>query len=216
MSVLTERADRPDLTDDVRQHPGRRMTEEEFVDWCGEKTRAEWVDGEIVMMAPVSDAHDSLQGWLVSVLRSFVEERELGEVRGPEFMVRLGSPRRRRLPDVLFVAKARLSIIKPSCLEGAPDLVVEIVSPDSEVRDLREKYEDYEQAGVREYWIIDPATARVVAYAVGKDRRYRPIEEAAGKIASGVVSGFYLRPQWISGSRLPKPLAVLRELGVVS
>lgn len=52
---------------------GRRMTEEEFLAWCDQDTRAEWVDGEVVMMAPVSDPHSDLVGWLGSLLRIFVE-----------------------------------------------------------------------------------------------------------------------------------------------
>ena len=114
---------------DGKPHPGRRMTEREFVKWADEDTDAEWVDGEIVMMAPISGEHDEIGFFLRSLLYHFVSRGDLGITRGPEFAVRLGSLRRRRQPDVLFVSKARLTIVQKNHVEGAPDLIMEVVSP---------------------------------------------------------------------------------------
>ncbi|HEV2292563.1 MAG TPA: hypothetical protein VGR35_01830 [Tepidisphaeraceae bacterium] len=50
-----ERASEREEVSDGKPHPGRRMTEEEFVEWCDDKTHAEWVDGEVIVMSPVSD-----------------------------------------------------------------------------------------------------------------------------------------------------------------
>src|SRR5437868_15499435 len=90
----------PSEISDGKPHPGRRMTEEEFVAWCDEDTKAEWVDGDVIVMAPVSDAHSNLNGWLLALIRLFVENHDLGEVRGSEFQARFGNLRRRRVPDV--------------------------------------------------------------------------------------------------------------------
>jgi Uma2 family endonuclease len=191
------------------------MTEEEFVRWIGEKTRAEWADGEVIMMAPVSGEHSDFGLWLAGVLSIYVEEHDLGVVRGPEYMVRFPRQRQRRLPDVLFVAKQRAAILLPTHAEGAPDLIMEIVSPDSTARDWREKYLIYEKAGVGEYWIIDPTTRRVEAYSAKKGRKYAPIEEAAGRLNSLVIPGFFIRPEWLFGRGLVKKSVALKELGVL-
>src|SRR5689334_5852090 len=72
----------------------RRMTEEQFVAWAmaQEDVRVEWVDGEVVQMAPVSGEHSDLSLWLLHVVDLYVRERNLGLVRGTEFMTRFREP----------------------------------------------------------------------------------------------------------------------------
>lgn len=189
-----------------------RMSEAEFVDWCGEDTRAEWVDGEVFDMAPANIDHVRFDVWLINVLSAFVEHHDLGVVLGPQAQIRLPRPSRRE-PDVLFIAKDRLDIIKKTYIEGAPDLIVEIVSPESIARDWREKYLEYEAAGVREYWVLDPAASRFEAYTL-TDGRYARISESADRVASTVMPGLFLRPSWLTGGALPKVAEILSELGL--
>jgi Uma2 family endonuclease len=198
---------------DQKPHPGRRMTEEEFVAWCDDKTRAEWVDGEVIIMSPANLQHVRLNQFLGAVLREFVESQAVGEVVGPEFQVRLASQRRRRVPDILFVATAHADRLRTTYLEGAPDMSIEIVSPDSDSRDWREKYLEYEKAGVSEYWVIDPLSQHVEAYTL-TDQSYKRINEKNDQILSVVLPKFYLRPSWLWQQPLPKVRDVLRELGI--
>lgn len=190
------------------------MTEREFVTWISGNTRAEWADGEVIMMAPASFEHVQLVLWLSSLLRHLAEAGDLGEVLTTEFLVRLPRQRRRRMPDILFVAQAHLDRIRPNHLEGAPDLVMEVVSPDSVARDWREKYHEYEKAGVSEYWIVDPSAKRLEAYGLDRMGKYRLIEEKDGKVHSTVLKGLYVKPAWLWKRPLPKGLKVLRELGI--
>jgi Uma2 family endonuclease len=195
-----------------RPVPGLRMTEAQFVKWRDEDLRTEWIDGKVIMMAPANIDHVDLNFWLVTVTRMFVEHHQLGKVFGIETEIRL--PRVRRNPDLLFVSKSRLKIIKPTFIDGPPDLIVEIVSPDSESRDWRDKFSNYESAGVREYWIIDPSSKRVEAYGLGRDKHYKQIDEKQEMIFSKVLRGLYIRPQWLWQSPLPKVAGVLKELGI--
>lgn len=195
--------------------PHLRMTEEEFVAWCDEDTKAEWVDGEIIMPPPANLQHVDLAGFLNCILRGFATSRGLGAVYGPELQVRFASLRRRRVPDLLFVSAARMNILKTTEVDGAPDLMVEIVSPDSPARDWREKYLEYETAGVREYWVVDPMSRRFESYTLGAEGRYVLIEEKAGVVHSVVLAEFFLKPAWFWQEPLPNPLAVLKELGVL-
>jgi Uma2 family endonuclease len=189
-----------------------RMTEQQFIDWCDDDTWAEWVDGEVIIMPPISEDHDSIFGFLYTLLRMFVEERDLGRVLSEPFQVRLAKQRRRRAPDIMFVAARKLDRIKRVNIEGAPDLVVEIVSPDSPSRDYRDKFLEYQTAGVREYWIVNPLAEVVEAHTLAANKRYSTIQEKLGKIRSRVLRGFYLKPAWLWQPKRPKVAALLREL----
>jgi Uma2 family endonuclease len=199
---------------DRKPHPGRRMTEREFLEWADEDTFAEWVDGEVVMMAPANIDHDQFFGWLRTVVSLFVEQHELGRVFGSEVLVRLPRQRRLRQPDLLFVSQAREGMVGATRILGAPDLIMEVVSPDSVARDWREKYLDYEKAGVGEYWVIDRLGGRMEAYALSRARKFVRIRDEQGRVKSSVLKGFHLRTEWALGATLPKLGPVLRELGV--
>lgn len=194
----------------VKAVPPRRMSEDEFVAFCNEDCRAEWVDGEVIVMSPANIEHNRLTRFLLSLLEDYVAECGLGEAFGTDFSVRI--PQRRRLPDVLFVGCDRSDRLQQNHFEGPPHLIVEVVSEDSVDRDWRVKYLEYQAAGVEEYWVVDPLSRRVEAYALGDDRVYHSIELADGKLASRVVPGFYLRPEWLWQSPLPRVPAILREL----
>jgi Uma2 family endonuclease len=210
----------PELSDlaielDGEPVPGLRMSEQQFNDWYWrtENTRAEWVDGEIILLSPINIPEFRLNIWLFKLVESVVDADE-GEVFGIEIQIRLPTIKQRRNPDVLFISRNREKIIKHSYIDGAPDLVMEIVSPDSENRDRRDKFLAYEKSGVREYWIIDPNAQRVEAYSLNREKKYRRIKEAEGVIESKVIRKLFIRPTWLWQSPLPKLAKVLKELSV--
>ncbi len=194
-------------------HPGRRMTEDAFLGWVKERTRAEWVNGEVTMMSPVNAEHDNIQGWLMTVLRTLVDEGELGKVFGAEFALRLAHLPSHRLPDLYFVSEGKLAGLQRTFFMGPPDLVVEVVSPDSIERDYKEKFADYEKAGVGEYWVVDPLERRVTVWQQGRGK-FKRIAEKEGAIHSAVLPGFLLKPAWLWGTKLVKVSVALRAMGV--
>ena len=208
------------LSDFALAPPGR-MTEEEFVAWCDEDTRAEWVDGEVVMMSPANQEHAILGIWLARLLGDFVERRGLGQVLY-EYQVRFATQSRRRQPDLIFLSKERLHLLKTAHVEGPPDLIVEIVSPDSESRDWREKYLEYEAAGVREYWVVDPMSQHVEVYALegqpetpqSARREYRRLKDDNGRITSSVLPNFCFCTAWLWPETRPTVEAALQQLGL--
>ena len=120
------------------------------------------------------------------------------------------------MPDVSFVAASRIQIVLANHIDGPPDLVMEVVSPESVERDWREKYEAYQSAGVKEYWIVDPSASRMEAYTLARGgKKYRRIEETEAGIPSIVASGFRLKPQWAFDDPQPTLFSVLKELGVL-
>jgi Uma2 family endonuclease len=106
-----------------------------------------------------------------------------------------------REPDILFVATENLERLTQERLNGPPDLVIEVISDDSVKRDRDDKYREYRDAGVREYWIVDPREGRQRADffrlddAAGATERgeYRLFAtEDDARVESRVLSGFWL------------------------
>ncbi|SHJ00036.1 Putative restriction endonuclease [Desulfofundulus thermosubterraneus DSM 16057] len=87
-----------------------------------------------------------------------------------------------------------MNIIEPQRINGAPDLVVEILSPVTAYYDLRKKFKVYERCGVKEYWIVDPEEKSVQVFLI-KEGRFVLDQEAeqTGEISSCVLSGFTVR-----------------------
>lgn len=191
------------------------MTEEEFETWCDEDIKAEYVNGEVIVHSPVSTRHSDAVWFIGYLLKTIVQQHDLGRVLGPEVQVRL-RPGLRRVPDLLFVAKERADMIQPTLVEGAPDLIVEIVSPDSVERDWREKYLEYQAAAVSEYWVVDLEYRRMAVYRLDEQDRYQAVPAEEGVYRSQVLSGFWLRAEWLWQEPLPNELDVAREMGLLS
>lgn len=188
--------------------PGVTLSEAEFADWCPNELRAEWVDGRVILLSPSNVEHDELSVWLIRLVGDYVDAHDLGAIYQNIF-ARFSGQRRRRVPDVMFVATDRLNLLKETYLDGAPDLLIEIVSPDSQSRDRREKYIEYEKAGVREYWIVDPFSKTIEVSRLDR-KKFRRIEETDGMIASSVLRGFRLKTAQLWQKPLPKVSAVLK------
>jgi Uma2 family endonuclease len=201
---------------DARQPPATGLTYEEFLAWCDEDTWAEWVDGAVQMVSPASKRHAELATFLIRVLGGWAEAWDLGVVLGAPFQMRLPEPLKRgREPDILFIRTAHLDRLRTTYLDGPADLVVEIVSPESIGRDRGEKFVEYEQAGVEEYWLIDPDRAQAEFYQLGPDGRYRLVFGGdRGEYRSRVLSDLRLAVEQLWQDPLPKVASVLEDLGL--
>ncbi len=190
--------------------PKTRITLEEFLAWADEDARAEWVDGEVIMAAAANFPHQNLAGFLFDLLRTWVQFRQMGLVLY-EFGMRL--PRSLRVPDVLVVKNEHRERIRETYLDGPADLVVEVVSPESVLRDYQEKVQEYAQAGVPEYWIVDPAHQVVSALGLKQGAYEVLFEGREGRLESRVLPGFWLEAAWLWQEPLPDVLTVMLEIG---
>ena len=131
--------------------------------------RAELIDGQLYDMAPPSRLHQRLSTKLVSILDRYISENNGAcEVYSAPFAVNLNADDKTYVePDISVICDPD-KLTDRGC-SGAPDWIVEIVSPSSRRMDYSIKNTLYSGAGVREYWIVDPAKERVTIYHYDED-----------------------------------------------
>jgi Uma2 family endonuclease len=146
-------------------------------------------NGEIVMSPAPHPNHQRIVGKFYKKLDRFVEERELGEVFFSPVDVVL-TQHRVVQPDVVFISNARRDIVQDR-IQGVPDLVMEVISEGSWQRDRIQKKALYEQFGLPEYWLIDPDSRTVEAFALVKGA-YQLHSKATGAehAKSKLLAGF--------------------------
>lgn len=169
----------------------------DFLATIDEGSHAEWVDGEVVPVTPPSEEHARISLFLAKILSGYTKRKGLGgKVRHAPFQMKLR--RSGREPDVIYVAPAGLHRIQPLFLDGPADLAIEVVSPESRTRDRRDKLAEYAEAGVGEYWIIDPMRKTAEVYRLAAGGGYEQV--AAGDpplLRSEVIAGLYIDPAWL-------------------
>jgi len=195
--------------------PPERMTYEQFLASTDENTHAEWVDGKVVFMGPVSREHATASQFLLEIISCFASVKRLGEVYADPFQMKTGPDLPGRAPDVIFVANENLGRLKLNYLDGPADLVVEVISPENRARDRGEKYYEYEEGGVREYWLIDRPRKKAEFYQRGPDGFYVPMPVGTdGRFASVVLPGFWLQVDWLWQRPLVTLPQVLKDWGM--
>lgn len=201
------------LAQPARPLPQGKISYEQFLEWLDEDTWAEWVDGEVELMSPVSMEHADTFVFLLTVLKLYVSARRLGVVYTEPFQMKTGTNLPGRSPDILFVSKENRHRFKPTYLDGPADLVVEIISPESEQRDRVQKFSEYEQGGVREYWLIDPEKRLAEFYVLEEGKYVLRMKGERGVYRSTVLEGFWLRIEWLW--EMPAEVQILKEWGLV-
>jgi Uma2 family endonuclease len=136
------------LTDKSFYLPGV-FTFEEYLELHEDQIRSEWIDGRVLIMAAASVAHQRIGSFLETILKIYTETKQIGEVFRAPIAVKT-SIFAGREPDLFFIKRENLHIVKPTYIKGAPDLAVEIISPESVERDTVVKFGEYEKAGVKE------------------------------------------------------------------
>ncbi len=139
---------------------GTRLTYEDYAK-TPDDARFELIDGELIPMAPApTEPHQRTIIRIGVALFRFVNDNELGEVYMSPFDV-VFTETDTVQPDALYVSRERSHIITAANIQGAPDLVVEVLSPSTSERDRNYKRELYERCGVGEYWMADPFARRI-------------------------------------------------------
>ncbi len=154
--------------------------------------RVEIVGETLHEMTAPSTAHQDIVTELTVRLRQFAQAHQLGKVLCAPVDVIFDEAHVVQ-PDVAFLQQQRRAVLSSRGFEGAPDLVVEVISPSSLYRDYHLKKTLYERFGVAGYWIVDPAHRAVEVFAL-RDGAYdlHALAAEAGTVTSAVLPGFSL------------------------
>jgi Uma2 family endonuclease len=149
-----------------------KLTYTDFCDLPDDGRRYEILDGDLYMSPSPGESHQRTVLNLATLLKSHVERLRLGRVYVAPFDILL-SEFNVVEPDLIYVSTPKLSIITDKNIQGAPDLLIEVVSPWSVNRDNVRKRNVYARCGVPFYWLVDPQARTVTeleligdAYAV--------------------------------------------------
>ncbi|HEX5167775.1 MAG TPA: Uma2 family endonuclease [Cyclobacteriaceae bacterium] len=178
--------------------PSLTYTYTDYLRWRFEE-RLELLRGKIFQMSGPNTRHQVICGRLFAWLHHYLERQKCHVFSAP-FDVRLPAKGRLQDDEIMTVVQPDICVIcdetrlddRGCC--GAPDLVVEILSPGNSKKEVRLKYEVYEEAGVGEYWIINPSEENVVVHALSTSGKFEGLRMYAGgdTIRSIAVPGFEL------------------------
>ena len=168
----------------------KKYTYEDYLNLPDDGKRYEVINGELVMVAAPNTFHQVVSGNLEYLLKSFLQKNKIGKIFHAPIDVFLENITVVQ-PDIFFITNGRSDIITEKNIHGAPDLIIEILSPGTAYYDLIGKKEIYEKFAVKEYWIVDPIKQRIEIFE-NKNNEFELAQklELGGIARSSVVKGF--------------------------
>lgn len=160
------------------------ITAEQFAEMSFPDVRTELVDGEIVQMSLPGFEHGDIASNIHYAVRQFLTGRSLGKVVFETGFVLKRSPDSVRGPDVAFISQKNLEAYGPTrkFWPVAPDLAVEVLSPEDRPSEVLRKVGEYLEAGTRMVWVVDPRSQEVSSYrSLNQVRIYAAGEQISGE-----------------------------------
>ncbi len=157
------------------------------------KVKVEILNNKLIIMPAPSLIHQNISNDLSYEMTHFVKQNKLGKIFCAPTDARFDEDNVEQ-PDILFIAVTRYDILEEGYVNGAPDIVVEIISPANKKQEREEKHALYERTRVREYWTVFPKkrTIKVETLEEGKFQTYSEGKKA-GEIRSKVLEGFSIK-----------------------
>lgn len=193
--IISKILDRPDaylIIEAVKA----KLSEEEAIrkklhEEITEDDNIEFINGKVVAQLPVTMRHNQITGSLLCLLGNYVNELHLGLLGSQKLMISL--TRNDYQPNICFFRKEKSSQFHDDLLFfPAPDLIIEILSDSTEVRDRGVKFKDYQAHGIEEYWIIDPNNETLEQYHLFGKEYQLILKSSTGDVKSFAVEGFQI------------------------
>jgi Uma2 family endonuclease len=188
----------------------RPLSFEQFLDMTGEDDDLELVKGVLVERMAAQYPHERRFVWLLFLLNGYVRRRGLGVVLGSRMAVEIDAFGG-RLPDLLFVRTDRQPIIQDRAIYGAPDLVIEIVSPNDRPSDIHALETDYRNIGVAEIVFLDAPKRRLLVLR-RRENDYTVETLTTGTFHAETVPGFHFEVDGLFQDPLPNEFDLLNAL----
>jgi Uma2 family endonuclease len=150
-----------------------------------EGTMCQIINNSLVMSPSPLDIHQVIIQEIFIEISLFLRKTKIGYVRIAPYDVHLSKSNILQ-PDICFIAEENKNNIDKKGLIGAPDLVIEILSPGTKKYDLTDKKEIYQNYGVKEYFIVEPSNRKVKSYIL-KSNKYIELGETTGIIKSAIL-----------------------------
>jgi len=148
----------------------KKFTYQDYLKMTDEQ-RYEITEGDLYMVPAPNTEHQSISRNIELIICNYVYEKKLGEVYHAPIDVVMGESNIVQ-PDILFITTENSGIIQKKGIFGSPDLVIEIISPSSKIRDTYIKKELYELFKIKEYWIVDPANKSIEIFQLNAENKY--------------------------------------------
>ncbi|SFG30256.1 Endonuclease, Uma2 family (restriction endonuclease fold) [Desulfotomaculum arcticum] len=150
----------------MQETPNKLYTYEDYLK-INDDNQYELIGGELILVPSPKTGHQRISGRLYKILANFIDKNDLGELLYAPTDVVLSETEKPQ-PDILFISASRLDIIAEDNIKGAPDLVIEILSPSTTSRDRVGKSKMYYTHGVKEFWIVDPDAKVIEVFSPGE------------------------------------------------
>ena len=151
-----------------------------------EGTLCELINNQLIMSPSPQNIHQVILNEINIEVSLYLRKNKIGEIRIAPFDVHFSSENILQ-PDLLFIENKNLDKIRKNGFYGAPDLIIEILSPSSLKIDYKDKKSVYEKFGVQEYFIVDPDSKKVDSFFI-KNGKYEEQKAVTGKINSKILA----------------------------
>lgn len=186
------------------------ITEAMFDELVDEDTKAELIDGVMIVHSPASLDHDDVAQFVRGLMRWYAGSKNLGKVLGPNSLI-VPARARQFAPDWYFLSNRIVPRKFGKKFRGVPEMVGEVLSPSNRGYDLEEKRLYYQDAGVEEIWLVDPYEMQVIIDR-RKKRSYTTTTVTHGRVSSSVLNGFWIDAAWLWSEPLPNEMACFNKI----
>lgn len=165
--------------------------------------RAEWHAGKVIQRMSNNPQHNFIVGFLYKLLDFFLTEKGLGQIILDGVAMYISEEVPAREPDLMVLLGGNVNNLDDKALRGAADICIEVISQSTGHIDRGAKFAEYEAAGVKEYWMIDPIRENVDVYALSEEGYYRRYEPNFEQLTSKLLAQFVLDKSILWQDNLP-------------
>jgi Uma2 family endonuclease len=210
--VITPEKDAATLSSQSSQkiYVARGISFEEFLKQF-DGVHAEWHNGNVELVMANNLTHQNIVLFLATLLQFYLSIVNIGKVMIASFTMKTLDHLPAREPDILIVLNEHRERIRHTFLDGAADIAIEIVSPESIQRDYDDKFKEYQEAGVREYWLFDPQRRIADIHWLNEQGQYERLPlNPDGYLISKLLPNFALDPDILWREELPVGMELMQ------